>query len=236
MKSPIVPRLRSVFNSATVTPFFKHLCLDGWFHKDHGAKTEWAFFFKVSYFAHTHPPNTHTHTHTHPSSHWPTGPTDFQFDPRSCTESNLMLGFGCHQRKKSSSRQYLQAQSWINSDLLLLSPFCSHHTLHFKFPSSDNLEIKPGHRLCGLLVLRKGPSNLWKVGISLSGMRFSFFPGSNFWEAELKIRFWVFKAFASVLGSVLIFSFHCLITWFEIIRASVCSWRQAIHMQTNFRL
>lgn len=50
-----------------------------------------------------------------PSSHWPSGPADFQFDPGSCVESTQMLRFGCHQSLNFPLGQTLLAQLGINS-------------------------------------------------------------------------------------------------------------------------
>lgn len=49
------------------------------------------------------------------SSHWPTGPADFQFDPGSYVESTQTLRFGCHQSLNFPLGQTLLAQPWINS-------------------------------------------------------------------------------------------------------------------------
>lgn len=162
--------------------------------------------------------------------HWSTGPADFQFDPGSCMVSNLRLSFGCHQRKKSSSWLNLSSQSWIHSDLLILSPFCPHCTRHFKFCSSDNLKNTPGHLLCGPLVLRNGSSNLWKVGISLCFEVFLCSRKCFLNKQNLRCGLEVFTAFASVLESVFIFSF------LELICVSVRSWRHAVVTQTNLHL
>lgn len=74
-----------------------------------------------------------------PASHWPTGLYRFSVSPRSYRESTLMLCFGSHQKERLlciiAGGKPL-APSCIYSDLLILSPFCQHCPLHFKFSSA----------------------------------------------------------------------------------------------------